>query len=274
MPSRYALLVLLGAAAGLRQGEAFGLALDRIDTPASLITVDQQVIVVERRPILASPKTSASFREVPMPTFLHAAIIAHSAQLGLKGDDVFAELSEVGCCAATTTTGKSGSPPWWPPDCQVMSRFMIFVIHSPAPPLLKACRSLRFHAGLATGQSRRLSISTVILSPRPAAGHVTRSIARLPVSGRISELSLVAGGAQKPRDQPVDGFDRMAVQDGHQEWRSCPDHLSRPVGFPFLRVRAADLDSAVGPVQNAQGTRAPSPRCGAGCAAAGLAARH
>jgi hypothetical protein len=34
MPARYSLLVLLGAAAGLRQGEAFGLACDRID-PAS-----------------------------------------------------------------------------------------------------------------------------------------------------------------------------------------------------------------------------------------------
>lgn len=32
MPRRYALLVLVGAGVGLRQGEAFGLALDRIDT--------------------------------------------------------------------------------------------------------------------------------------------------------------------------------------------------------------------------------------------------
>ena len=32
MPRRYAPLVLLGAGAGLRQGEAFGLALDRVDT--------------------------------------------------------------------------------------------------------------------------------------------------------------------------------------------------------------------------------------------------
>ena len=48
MPRRYALLVLIGAGAGLRQGEAFGLALDRIDAEAGMIIVDQQVIIVER----------------------------------------------------------------------------------------------------------------------------------------------------------------------------------------------------------------------------------
>ncbi len=55
MPRRYALLVLLGAGAGLRQGEAFGLALDRIDARTGMITVDQQVIIIERRPVLAPP---------------------------------------------------------------------------------------------------------------------------------------------------------------------------------------------------------------------------
>jgi integrase len=50
MPQRYALLVLLGAGAGLRQGEAFGLALDRIDADAGMITIDRQVVVVDRCP--------------------------------------------------------------------------------------------------------------------------------------------------------------------------------------------------------------------------------
>ena len=66
MPPRYAVLVLLGAGAGLRQGEAFGLALDRIDPECEMITVNQQVVVVDRRPVLAPPKTSASLRDVPM----------------------------------------------------------------------------------------------------------------------------------------------------------------------------------------------------------------
>ncbi len=60
MPQRYQLLVLLGAGAGLRQGEAFGLAVNQVDTAAGMITVSQQVIVVDRRPVLAPPKTTAS----------------------------------------------------------------------------------------------------------------------------------------------------------------------------------------------------------------------
>jgi integrase len=68
MPRRYALLVLV-AGVGLRQGEAFGLALDRIDAAAEMITINQQVIIVDRRPVLPPPKTSASLRDVPMPRF-------------------------------------------------------------------------------------------------------------------------------------------------------------------------------------------------------------
>lgn len=96
MPARYALLVLLGAGAGLRQGEAFGLALDRIDAAAGMITVNQQVIIVDRRPILAPPKTSASLRDVPMPAFLLSAVTAHCARLGLNGDDILCRTSRGG----------------------------------------------------------------------------------------------------------------------------------------------------------------------------------
>jgi integrase len=88
MPQRYALLVLLGAGAGLRQGEAFGLALDRVDAESGMINVDQQVIVVDRRPVLATPKTSASLRDVPMPRFLMCAVTAHADELGLDHGDV------------------------------------------------------------------------------------------------------------------------------------------------------------------------------------------
>jgi integrase len=96
MPRRYAPLVLLGAIAGLRQGEAFGLALDRIDSDAGMITVDQQVVIIDRRPVLAPPKTSASLRDVPMAAFLRDALLDHSKQLGLTGDDVL-------CCTPRRT---------------------------------------------------------------------------------------------------------------------------------------------------------------------------
>jgi len=88
MPQRYALLVLLGAGAGLRQGEAFGLALDRFDGTTGMTTIDRQVVVVDRCPVLAPPKTTASLRDVPMPRFLLGAVTAHSARLNLRSSDV------------------------------------------------------------------------------------------------------------------------------------------------------------------------------------------
>lgn len=88
MPPRYALLVLLGAGAGLRQGEAFGLAANFVDDIAEMIQVRQQVIVVDRHPVLAPPKTSASVRDVPVPKFLQDAIVRHVNDLSLAGSDV------------------------------------------------------------------------------------------------------------------------------------------------------------------------------------------
>ena len=88
MPERYALLVLLGAGTGLRQGEAFGLAMDRVDTSAGMVTVNQQVIVVKQRPMLAAPKTSSSVRDVPMPDFVQEAIAEQTERLKLGGGDV------------------------------------------------------------------------------------------------------------------------------------------------------------------------------------------
>jgi integrase len=88
MPTRYAVLVLLGAGAGLRQGEAFGLALDRVNTADGMLTVDQQVIIVNRRTLLAPPKTSASVRDVPTADFVQEAIAEHTDRFGLGKQDV------------------------------------------------------------------------------------------------------------------------------------------------------------------------------------------
>lgn len=144
MPARYALLVLLGAGTGLRQGEAFGLALDRIDLDKDMITVDQQVIVVDRHPVLAPPKTSSSLRDVPMPRFVRRAVQAHADELGLAGDAVLcaAHLGEP-CCVGTTTTGTSGSPPSRRPGSPRTPRSTICGTPSPARHWLRACRSRR-----------------------------------------------------------------------------------------------------------------------------------
>ena len=96
MPERYALLVLLGAGAGLRQGEAFGLVVDRVDATVGMIAVDQQVVVIDSVPILAAPKTSASVRDVPMPAFVLDAITDHVDRFGLSPDDVLCRTGRAG----------------------------------------------------------------------------------------------------------------------------------------------------------------------------------
>jgi integrase len=53
-----------------------------------MITVSQQVIVVDRHPVLVPSKTSASMRDVPMRLFLQDAITRHLAELALSDGDV------------------------------------------------------------------------------------------------------------------------------------------------------------------------------------------
>ncbi len=42
-----------------------------------MLTVDQQVVVIDRRPMLAPPKTRASIRDVPVPAVLADALAEH-----------------------------------------------------------------------------------------------------------------------------------------------------------------------------------------------------
>lgn len=77
-----------GAGAGLPQGKAFGLAVDGIDIAAGMITVSQQLIVVDRRPVLAPPKTSASVRDVCPCRRPCEAITSHISDLALVDRDV------------------------------------------------------------------------------------------------------------------------------------------------------------------------------------------
>jgi integrase len=73
---------------GLRQGEALGLAVNRVDAVAGMVRVDQQVVLISRRPVLAPPKTVASVRDVPLPRFEAEAIRRQVATLGLEPDEV------------------------------------------------------------------------------------------------------------------------------------------------------------------------------------------
>ncbi|WP_211355142.1 site-specific integrase [Blastococcus colisei] len=78
VPDRYRALVTLAAGTGLRQGEAFGLTVDRIDFLRRQLTVDRQLITMpDRAPYLAPPKTQASVRVVPLPQVVVDALAAH-----------------------------------------------------------------------------------------------------------------------------------------------------------------------------------------------------
>jgi integrase len=54
MPERYGALVILGAGTGLRQSEAFGLTVDRIDFPRRVLTVDRQLVTVKGPPSIGT----------------------------------------------------------------------------------------------------------------------------------------------------------------------------------------------------------------------------
>lgn len=76
MNPRYRLTVPLGAGMGLRQGEAFGLAVDDVDFDDDLVHVVRQVKIVGGKPCFGPPKGGKT-RDVPLPASVAAAIRAH-----------------------------------------------------------------------------------------------------------------------------------------------------------------------------------------------------
>lgn len=78
MPERYRAMVLLAAGTGMRQGEAFGLTVDRVKFLERRIVVDRQLRdVVEGRPVFGPPKTESSNREIPLPQVVAEALSEH-----------------------------------------------------------------------------------------------------------------------------------------------------------------------------------------------------
>lgn len=81
MPERYRALVVLCAGTGLRQGEAFGLTLDRVDFLRRTLTVDRQLVLMPGAPpVLGPPKTDASRRAIPLPQVVVTALAEHLRQ--------------------------------------------------------------------------------------------------------------------------------------------------------------------------------------------------
>jgi integrase len=78
VPRRYRALVLCGAGLGLRPGELFGLAVDRLEFLKRIVRVDQQLVRVRAQGVSLGPlKTSSSYRSIPLPAVVSQAIATH-----------------------------------------------------------------------------------------------------------------------------------------------------------------------------------------------------
>jgi integrase len=77
-PDRYRALVILAAGTGMRQGECFGLTVDRIDFLRRQVTVNRQLVLVPKTgPEFGPPKTAASYRTIPLPAVVVEALARH-----------------------------------------------------------------------------------------------------------------------------------------------------------------------------------------------------
>lgn len=78
VPERYRAMVVLAAGTGMRQGEVFGLTVDRVDFLRRTLRVDRQLVGLSgRAPEFGPPKTEASVRTIPLPAVVVEALAAH-----------------------------------------------------------------------------------------------------------------------------------------------------------------------------------------------------
>jgi integrase len=76
------------AGTGMRQGECFGLTLDKVDFLRRSVRVDQQLVLLPRTPpYLAPPKTAASHRTIPLPNVVITALSEHIRQFPVTHSD-------------------------------------------------------------------------------------------------------------------------------------------------------------------------------------------
>ncbi len=80
LPAELRALVTLAAGTGMRQGECFGLTVDRVKFLERTVTVDRQLVTVAgQAPAFGPPKTQASNRTIPLPQVVVDALAAHLA---------------------------------------------------------------------------------------------------------------------------------------------------------------------------------------------------
>jgi integrase len=87
VPPRYRAAVLAAAGLGVRQGELFGLTVDRIDRRRRTVRVDRQLVSGTGQATGLGPvKTPASVRTIPAPAVVLDALTAHLQEFG-EGPD-------------------------------------------------------------------------------------------------------------------------------------------------------------------------------------------
>ncbi|TQK27897.1 site-specific integrase [Arthrobacter sp. SLBN-53] len=80
LPAELRALVTLAAGTGMRQGECFGLTVDRVRFLERSATVDRQLVTLQgQEPTFGPPKTQASNRIIPLPQVVVAELAAHLA---------------------------------------------------------------------------------------------------------------------------------------------------------------------------------------------------
>lgn len=88
------MLVTLAAGTGMRQGECFGLTVDRVRFLERTAMVDRQLVTVQgEAPTLGPPETRASNRTIPLPQVVVDALAAHLAAFPAEPDGLVFKLA-------------------------------------------------------------------------------------------------------------------------------------------------------------------------------------
>ena len=94
LPVELRALVTLAAGTGMRQGECFGLTVDRVRFLERTLTVDRQLVTLAGKPPeFGPPKTNASNRTIPLPQVVVDALAAHLAVFPVGPDGLVFTLS-------------------------------------------------------------------------------------------------------------------------------------------------------------------------------------
>jgi integrase len=101
-------LYLVAIGVGLRQGEILGLRWSDVDLERGTLTVRHALARINGMLVLDEPKSASSRRSVPLPAFVHDALIAHAARQLAEGR--LARADDGGAFADLVFTTTLGTP--------------------------------------------------------------------------------------------------------------------------------------------------------------------